>query len=477
MSLKQKTLTGAKWVTLSRSIAQLLGVLSLVVYARLLTPDDFGLYAILMIFVGFLSMFTDMGTSSAIIHIKNPSHKLLSSVFYLNIIMGIAMFFTLLAITPLAAIFFERTEINSLLPFLAINFIIGSFNTVHSALYQKSMDFKRITLYEVVSTMLGLFFGIVLAYGGYGVYSLIAQSLASSLIMTILIWKTSDWRPLWHFSLQEIKQIWSYTANLTGFNFINYFARNADNVLIGKFLGSSSLGLYTLAYRIMLFPPMNISQVLIRILFPVFSQIQDQNDKFKKAYLRVIFFIALISFPLMIGLMATAEQLVNVLFGNKWVGLASLLVILAPVGLMQSIVTTTGSIYMAKGNTKLMFKIGTANSVLTVLSFFVGLPFGVQGVAISYTVANLLIVYPSLYYSWRQIELNVGEGLRVMLPIMISSIIMGILVFILGDFAQTIFNNKVVLLIMMIFTGVLVYLLLIRMIYGPLKDLFRELKA
>lgn len=477
MSLKQKTLNGAKWVTLSRIVVQLLGVFSLVIYARLLTPDDFGLYAILMIFVGFLSMFTDMGTASAIIHIKNPSHKLLSSVFYFNIIMGVAMFFTLLAITPLAALFFERTEINSLLPFLAINFIIGSFNTVQSALYQKSMIFKRITLYEVFSTVLGLLLGIVLAYGGYGVYSLIAQSLIASLIMSILIWRSSDWRPLWYFSLQDIKQIWSYTANLTSFSFINYLARNADNFLIGKFLGSSALGLYSLAYRVMLFPPMSISQVLIRILFPAFSEIQDQDEKFKQAYKRVIFFISLVSFPIMIGLMATADQLVNVLFGNKWEGLAALLVILAPVGLMQSIVTTVGSIYMAKGNTNMMFKVGTINSVVIVLSFFVGLPFGLQGVAISYLGANVLMLYPSLYYSWRQIGLNVGEGLRVMLPITFSAIIMAIVVFVFGNYAQTIINNKTLLLVLMIATGILVYLVLIRLIYGPLKNLFRELKA
>ncbi len=477
MTLKQKVFSGVKWVSIANIFKQVLQIVSLIVFARLLSPEDFGIYAILMIFVGFLGIFTDMGTSAALIHVQKPSDKLLSSVFYLNVFVGFVLFIVLTLLAVPISTFFESPKVQELLPIIAINFIIASFGVVQKALYTKAMNFKNITIFESIAALFGVVAGVGSAIYGLGIYSFIIQALIGSTILVSLMWFSSNWRPLWYFSMSEIKKIWSYTAYLSSFSIINYFARNADNFLIGKFLGSSALGIYSLAYKMILYPLQNISHVLIRILFPAFSQIQNDNDKFKKAYLRVIFFIALASFPIMAGLIATADILVNVLFGNKWQGLAIILIILAPVGMIQSIVTTTGSIYMAKGNTKEMFKIGAINSLVTVVSFIVGIPFGVEGVAFSYLIANIIMLYPNLLIAWRQIGLSVKEGLKEMMPIFVISFLMGLIVVLFGQILNSFIEYQIIKLIIMVISGLISYLCLVRIKYGRLQILLNVIKA
>ena len=476
MSLKRKVLQGTKWVALANIFKQILRVVSLIIFARLLSPDDFGIFSILMIFVSFLLMFVDMGTAAALIHVKAPSQKLLSSVFFFNVIIGICLSLILVFFASNIASFFGKPILEDLLALISLNFIIMSFGVVQKAKFEKELNLKYITLSESLAIFIGIVVAIITAYNGAGVYSLVYQTLTTSVVTVGLTWIISSWKPFFYFSFSEIHRIWKYTANLSTFNLINYFARNADNILIGKFLNTQALGAYSMAYNIMLYPIQNISRVLVRILFPAFSHIQDDNVKFKQAYLKVIFFIALVSFPMMTGLIATADVFVNVLFGEKWHNLSILLSILAPVGMMQSIGTTNGSIYMAKGNTALLLKVGIWSTVVTIFFFIVGIFYGVEGVAISFLVSNILLFYPVNKISWAQIELSISEGIRRIFPLCIISIIMGGLVFLLKKVLLMTILPSWIVLIILILLGTVIYLGLITVKYGSLKKLFSELK-
>ena len=476
MSLKNRVLSGTKWVALANIFKQILQILALIVFARLLTPDDFGLFAILMIFVGFLILFTDMGTAAALVHIDNPSQELLSSVFFLNLFVGSLLSLFLILLSHPISIFFDNPGVETPLRIIALNFTILAFGVVQKARYEKALNFKPVTLIESFSVLLGILTGIGAALYGMGVYSLVAQTLTTSLVSVMLLWSVSKWKPLLHFSWSDIRKIWSYTANLSTFNFVNYFARNADNFLIGKFLNSSALGVYSLGYSIMLYPIQNISRVLLRILFPAFSQIKDDDEKFKRAYLKAIFFIALVSFPIMTGLIVTADLLVELFFGNKWANLSSILMILAPVGIIQSIGTTNGSIYMAKGNTSLLLRIGIISTVVTVLFFIPGLMFGVEGVAFSYLLSNLVMLYPVFKISWGQIGLGIGEGFATLAPILFITILMGAGVYLIGKGLKGFDLPPVVLLLAMVSSGIFLYLGMLRAKYGKLMFLLQELK-
>jgi len=476
MSLKNKVLTGVKWVAFANIFRQILSLVSIAILARLLSPDDFGIFAILMILIGFLAIFSDMGTAPALIQMESPSNKLLSSVFYFNLFIGFILSALLILFSKNIAIFFEDARIENMIQLISINFIIVSFGVVQKALFQKSINFKHLSLVQSFAMFSGTAVGITSAIYGLGVYSLIAQTLTSSILGTGIIWFYSSWKPMWFFSFSEIKKIWRYTANFSIFSVIDYFAKETDNFLIGKYISTSALGVYSLAYKIMLYPLQNITKTLISVLFPAFSTLQNDNQKFKKVYLRVIFFIALISFPLMTGLMATSDVFVDVLFGDKWKGLAILIIILAPSGMLRSIFTTVGVILMAKGHTDTQLRLGAANAILTVTGFIIGLNWGVEGIAFAYLIVNTIMLYPIFKFSWRHIELSVKDGLNEILPIFIISILMGLGVYLIDILLFIDIESNLLRLFLMIITGISLYTLMLRLYYGNLKTLVKELK-
>jgi PST family polysaccharide transporter len=200
-----------------------------------------------------------------------------------------------------------------------------------------------------------------------------------------------------------------FSLNLTGGNIFNYFARNADKFLIGRFLGSQDLGYYDLAYRLMLFPLQGISAVIGRVMFPLYSRMQDDAGQFGRAYLKVASAIAFVSFPLMLGLAVLAEPFVFTLFGAAWTPVIPLLLILAPLGAVQSILTTIGHIYTAKGRTDLGMRWTVGAGLLIVLSFVLGLPWGILGVTVSYAIMMLFLTYPGFAIPFRLIGLRVRD--------------------------------------------------------------------
>ena len=476
MSLKKKVFSGVKWVALANIFQQLLSLISIVIFAKLLSPDDFGLFSILMIFTGFLAIFSDMGTSAALIHVKNPSKELLSSIFYFNLFVGLTLALGLIIFSLPLANYFSHPELQILLQIVSINFIIISFGIVQRTLLQKNIDFKNLSLINSISVLIGLIVGLIAAYFDLGVYSLVIQLMISSLLSTSLIWYYSSWHPLWYFSFSEIKKIWKYTSHLSIFTIINYFSKNADNFLIGKYLSMSTLGVYSIAYRMMLYPLQNISSILMKVLFPAFSQLQDDNEKFKNAYLHVIFYISLVTFPIMTGLIATASVTVDVLFGDKWEGLALILILLAPSGLMRSVFTTVGTIFMAKGSTDIQLKLGTVNAILTVIGFIIGLQWGINGVAFSYLIVNMIMFYPTFKISWGQIELSVKDGLNKLAPVFFISSFMGIAVYLFDFLFFHHIENQLYRLALMVTSGILCYLLMLHIKYGGIKSLLKALK-
>jgi PST family polysaccharide transporter len=226
----------------------------------------------------------------------------------------------------------------------------------------------------------------------------------------------------------EVRSVMNFGLNLSAFNLFNYFARNSDNAIVGRYLGSAPLGFYQLAYNIMLFPVQGIAQVLTQVMFPAFSEIQHDNERFRRIYLRTCSSIALITFPLMTGAAILAGPLIRTVYGPRWVNVIPVLTILAPVGLVQSIVTTSGLIYTAKGRTALMFKVGGIASVLYVISFFIGLPWGIRGVALSYAICVGLLLLPSLYIPFRLIDLRLPDLWHAIKGIATSTVLMAVVV-------------------------------------------------
>ncbi|MEH1988904.1 MOP flippase family protein [Nostoc sp.] len=459
MSLKQSAVSGIKWSFASQLGRQIMQLLTTIVLARFLSPNDFGLVSMATITTGFMTLFSDLGTSAAIIQRKQVSDSLVSTLFWVNGIFGILASFILIVCAPLVTYFYQEPRVTELLRVLALTFIISGFSIAHKAILEKKLDFKTLAKIENAAVFLGAILGIVSAFTGFGVWSLVIQTLTVAAITSILLWSTSQWKPQFIFCFSDLKEVSSFTLNLTGFTIFNYFVRNSDYILIGRFLSSQDLGYYTLAYRIMVYPIQGISAVVGRVMFPILSKIQDDNAKFRSIYLKAITRISLITFPLMTGVFVLSEPLILAFFGPQWRPVIILVMILSPLGLIQSVAMTVGYIYNIKDRTDLLFGWGIATGFPAIIAFGIGLHWGIIGVATAYNIYYLcLVTYPCFAIPFRLIELPMGDlGLVLWRP-WVTSLIMLIVISALKFILPTSLGS-IWILVILVPLGILSYLL------------------
>lgn len=416
MSLRGKTVQGLTWSGISQAITQISQLLITTILARLLTPDDFGLLGMTVVFTNFLNIFCEMGISGALIQKQDISETQYSSVFWLNIIVGIALMLLTMAISPFIAGFYNKPELKPIVMMISVNFPIMSFVIVQKAIFSKEMSFKKLAIAEVIAVIVAGIIGISLAYLGHGVWSLVYRMLIFTTANMLLLWWLSAWRPKFIFSIKALKDIFPFSINLMGFNLVNYFARNIDNILIGKFLGVQALGYYTLAYRLMLYPVQNISGVIGKVMFPAFSMIQDDLEKVRTTYMKMVKGISLLTFPIMCGLFAVTPEFVHVIFGPQWQPMVILIRILCICGIFQSIGTTIGNILLSQGRADLQFKMQILGTVLVTILIVIGLRWGIVGVSIFYAVYTLFFVHFSLFVTNKCIHLSFKEFYFKLLP-------------------------------------------------------------
>ena len=243
---------------------------------------------------------------------------------------------------------------------------------IHQALAEKEGNFRGLTLVEVGSSFVGLVLAIASAYFGAGVYALVIQNLAYAVISAIGLLRISNWRPTSKTSLAGLSAVFGYSGNLVGFNVISYISRNSDSWIIGRFLGASALGVYAMANRIMVFPLESVTYVSNRALFPVLSKAKDDLCGCRALYFKTVQSVALLTFPIMGGIWLVRDEFVLLILGQRWAELIPVIAWLAPVGLIRSINSTTGTVFMALGRTDLLFKLGLFVAVVHDAAYLVG---------------------------------------------------------------------------------------------------------
>ena len=390
MNLKQRTIKGLSWSVFSQAGRQVSQFIITAILARMLSPKDFGLLAMATIFVNFATIFGEMGISSALIQKQDTHNRHYYSAFWINVVVGVVLTLIFIVASPLIVWFYKKPELQPILIIISINFFISSFVVIQQTILTKEMDFKSLAVRDIIAVVLSGIIGIYLAYHGFGVWSLVYQSIAFTLFNAVLLWILSSWRPKFEFALSDIKDIIHFSANITGFNVVNYFARNIDQVLIGKFLGAQALGFYSLAYKLMLYPLQNVSSVISKVMFPAFSKIKNDIDKVSQNYLKMVKVISLITFPLMLGLLVVAPEFIKVIYGSKWEPVVILLEILCICGMVQSISSTTGNILLSQGRADLYLKLGIMGTIFTIAAIVFGLQWGIYGVAIFYTIEQII---------------------------------------------------------------------------------------
>jgi O-antigen/teichoic acid export membrane protein len=456
--LTAKIGSGAFWSALSRVSVQGLSFINTAIVARKLGPAAYGLMNLAQIAMGLITLFREIGISSAVVQRRDINHQFLSSLFWMNMGLGCAASLACFGSAPLFAMFFKQPQLVALLQVLSIGFLLTNVTAIHAGLLTRSMSFRKLAIVEITSAALSLGVAIAFAYSGFGVWSLVASSLTNAAVSTVGIFLIAQWRPGISFAWKHIRSILSFGAGLSGFNLVNYFMRNADNILIGKYLGITPLGFYQFAYTIMLYPIQNVAQLLGRVLFPALSEMQSDHPRFCQAYLRASCAIAFVSFPMMAGIAAVAQPFVRVWLGPKWLPVVLLIQILAPVGMLQSLGTTTGQIFMAKGRTDMMFAWGLAVSPVIVGGFYVGLQWGINGVAISYVLVMALLAYPLFRLPFGLIGLRVSVFARALLPYFVTTGVMFIVVYLVSRTMESHAFRSLTILSVTVPIGVVSYL-------------------
>jgi len=472
MILTTKIVQGLGWAALSQVARLLFQVAIIALLARLLTPQDFGLIVMVTVFTNFVTIFRDFGLTTALVQRKELTQQHLFSSFWISIAAGLLLSTILFGVAPEIASFYKESRLTSITRVLSSVFFISSFGIVQTALFTRELRFKVLAVVEILAVVISGTIAVGLAFAGFGVWSLVWRQVISSFAIVTFLWAFSRWRVRLFFQWQRVKELLSFGLNLTGFNFVNYFNRNLDNLLIGKFLGSALLGFYSLAYQLLLFPLGNISQVLGRVMFPVLSTIQENKREVRYVYLRAIQYIATISFPMMLGLFVLAPQFVRVIFGFQWERSIFLIQILALVGLIQSISHTVGWIYHSQGRTDIQLRWGLFFTIIIVLSFIIGLRWDVEGVTIAYAIATLLLTYPALAIPFRLIKLRVGHFFKQLILTLLAALGMAGTIFGLSLFlGNTLMASDLTTLVTGMTVGVLSYAGLLWVLD---RDLYRE---
>ena len=422
-------LNSARWVGISQASKIASQLISMVVLARILLLTDYGVMAMAGVVTALAGMLREMGTGTAIIQKKTLTDRAISTIFWLNIFMGCAIGIALWLSSSYISIFFKQPQLKGVLIALATLFPITSATTVHQALIERRSEFKTLAIMDVLTQFIGLSLAIIAALKGAGVYSFVIPSVSTAIISSVWLWSKSGWHPQWIWCWEEFKELIGFTGNLTAFNFINYFCRNADSIIIGKVMGAVLLGSYSMAYKLMLFPVQNLTWVVNRVMLPALSRMQDDKNEARKLYFKSLNLILTITAPLMVGLWVLREPFVHFVFGVKWNVVIDLLAWLAPVGLLQSALSTTGTVFTAYGRTDLLLRLGLFSTFIFVIGFWIGAQFSLIVFTAIYFVNNLINTLVIGWFVLQILEVDFNEFLEVLKPPLISAAIMGIIIF------------------------------------------------
>jgi O-antigen/teichoic acid export membrane protein len=412
--LRARIVSGLAWKVVSQVFRQGSRIAVAIVLARLLTPDDYGLAAMVLAFSALVIIFSDLALGAALVQRRELDEADRSTVFWVSAAVGSA--FTVLGVAasyPVAA-FYGEPSVQPLFAAFSISFLVTALGTTQSALLSRAMDFKSLELRMMAGTAVGGVVGIWLALEGYGAWAIIGQQLAIAGVSTVLLWALSPWRPRFVFSTATLRDYWSFSASVFGTRLLFYLNRNADNVLIGRFLGSAALGVYAVAYNIMLMPLSRIAQPVVEVLFPAFSRLQDDRPRMAAAWLRGNRMIGAITVPAMVGLIVVAPEFVRIVLGAQWAEAIPVIQLLAWVGLLQSLQRLNSSVLMACDRARTLLGYSVVVLVASLAAFVLGLQWGIVGVAAAYAASSTVV---ELYYTWltaRVLELSPFALLRAL---------------------------------------------------------------
>ncbi len=424
-SLKSKAVTGLLWSGLD-GISQQVLVLGIgIILARLLDPADFGLIEMLAIFMALARAFLNSGFGQALIQKKDATDVDACSVFYFSIVVGLVAAGLLCLVAPWIAAFFRQPLLTPLTRVMSLNIVINSFALVPTTLLSKKIDFRTQTKISVMATIASGVAGVTMAFLGFGVWSLVVQQITVNLLRSVLVWCFSAWRPSLLFSLRALRTMFVYGSRLLASGVLNTIFDRLYSIVIGRMFLAGQLGIYSRARTMQQMPTTTFSEMITRVIFPVFSAVQNDPAKLKRGLRKVLTAVVFIHFPVMFGLAASAKPLVRVLLTEKWLPCVPYLQLLCLAGLLHPLHVINLDILKAKGRSDLFFRLEVIKKILVVIAIVVTYRWGVIGLIYGQVAVSALAYYLNTHYTGKLIGYPIREQVLDALPYLAVAALMG----------------------------------------------------
>lgn len=431
-NLKQKTIGGLFWSFVDNFAKLGIQFIVGIILARILSPREFGLVGMLTIFIAVSQTFVDSGFRTALIRKKHCSDVDYSTVFYFNMVVAVALYIVLFFSAGLISRFFEEPQLKPLVKVLGLGLIFSSFGIIQQTILTREINFKLQTYVTLAAALGSGTLAIVMALNNYGVWSLVALTVSRFALSSLFLWSWSKWRPILVFSLQSFKELFSFGSKLLLSAIIETLYQNIYLIVIGKYFSARDLGFYTRADQFRNLPSKNIMGVIQRVSYPVLSSIQDEAERLKTNYQKLIRSTMFITFLLMLGMAAVAKPMVLALIGEKWLPSVVYLQLLCFVGMFYPLQALNLNMLNVKGRSDLFLKLEIIKKLIAIPVIIIGIFWGIKIMIVGMIVNSIIAYSINSYYSGRLIGYSTGEQIRDILPSFVLAVGINGVVFLLG---------------------------------------------
>lgn len=479
-TLKQKSFKAFAWDFSGSIASQIVSFIISIFLARILNPSDFGLLAMVNVIIALSSTLINMGLGTSLIQRKDVSDEHYGAVFFFNLVVGLVLFLILFASAKFVSVFFNNPALVSISRAMAFLFLLNAFGNVIRVKLRKELQFASIVKSNVLGAIAGGVIGITMAFGGFGVWSLIFQTLVSNITSTGWLFLRISWRPKISFPYKALKDLWSFGFKMFLSNLLDSIFSNVDAVIIGKLFNSSTLGLYHRAKSFKMLIIQHASNSLVNILFPVFSQIQDDKRRLQEVFFKSFHLLCFVTF-LLIGIFyVTGKDLIILIYSSKWEAAVPFFKIMFLSAFGYPLNALLVNLISGTGNSKAFLFITIIVKVLSALNYGIGFIYGIEGFLYGQIIVSILSLGINSLYASRQIHISIKKILLVPFPYFI---ILPVLIFSIDyGFSILHFYNKFVHLLITFFAFISLYLLSnyafrlngMKIFYSELKTITRK---
>lgn len=456
-SLRKTALSGVYWTFIQQMSNQGISFVVSIILARLLLPEEFGLIALLGVFIAIGGVLVDSGLSQSLIRTENPTDVDYSTIFFFNIIISCLLYAIMFLSAPFIAIFYNQPILINIIRIYCLIFVINSFAVIQNTRLTKDLNFKKQTLLNVPSLIIGSIVGIVMASSGYGVWSLVFSLLTKAIAYTIQLWFWSPWKPTFVFNKISILKHLNFGYKLGISGLINSLFKEIYTIIIGKCFDPTQVGFYNRANTLRQLPVQNLSSILNSVTYPLFSKIQNDDIKLKSVYKKIMQMSIYLISPILLIMSVLAEPLFRFLLTEKWLPSVPYFQILCFIGILYPVNAYNLNVLSVKGYSNLHLKLEIIKKIIAVVVILISFQWGIYGLLYGHVFLSIFALVINSYYSGKYIDYNFTEQLRDILPSILYAIITSIIVYFMDNIYESLNFSDVLRLLLGFLIGFLLF--------------------